>query len=515
MAGIKISLKLRNKLPEIQRKSLEEALWEQSSGQCFLCEEPLNRANDDIQVDHDEAQIEEGETSIENLNLVHRACNAAKRNSPTVEIKPYLKLAAFIKKHEGSVRYGECTKHFGIKPQAIVVNDVHKGVITIELPGGEIVKSPVYKSTNSEGTFEYCYVQVPREALFNDDDCQPRNIKLPQVWAIYIDLQKNPLHEPPGCRLLHDGKLTKLVMFDGQHKTVASWMAGEKNIVVKLYLNITLQQTIRLVNSVQAKIKKLPLSPFEIAAKLADEWQGQLGEYESDVGAEKMSEQGFIDWLKPTDRRRGKQAFEEACLQQLLDREDLAMLRFVKHAGTTTSDDELIPEATFKSKVVKELIHTKPLSTVGDEGQLRRSRESENIVKVLNYFAARVFEPNGEGVALNDSQKEIRRRFSYQAALKFVSEMLPKVAGTYCHKEPETVLLDAKITEEQWTSITAAFDRILNHPIWSKKFDIGEKSRAVEQALLKNQGVKEALASVGLTFGYIVGGESLDSDWHN
>lgn len=514
MAGIKISKALKSKLPEKQQIDLEDRLWEQSNGRCFLCEEELNRASDDIQVDHDEAEIEGGKTSIENLNLAHKSCNAAKRNNPTVNIKPYLKLQAFIKKHDGPVRYGECTKHFGIKPKSVVLSYQKPNSVRIELPGNEIVECPVFQSTNSEGPFKYCFVEVPREALFNDDECQPRNIKLPQVWAIYVDIQKNPLHEPPGCRLLKDGGSMKLLMFDGQHKTVASWMYGQKSIVVKLYLDISLAQTIRLVNSVQAKIKKLPLSPFEIAAKLADEWQGQLSEYESDVGAEQMSEQGFIAWLKPNDRRRGKQAFEEARLQNILEIEGFSLIRFVKHGAGVSPEHELIPEATFKSKLLKEMVHTKPLATVGDEGEVRRNREAENIVKVLNYFSSKVFEPNGEGVVLNEPQKEMRRRFAYQAALKFLGEMLPKVVGNICLKEPDTVFLDTKFTDEQWDRITAAIDRLVNHPVWTKDFKIGAKAKAVEESLLKNQGLKESLTAVGLTFGYIVGGEELAGDWY-
>lgn len=514
MAGIKISKALKSKLPEEQRDNLEELLWGQSHGRCFLCGEELNRANDEIQADHDEAEIEAGETSIENLNLVHKACNSAKKNSPTIDIRPYLKLQAFIKKHDGAVRYGECSKHFGISPKSSVISYPSANEVKLELPNGDVTSVQVYSSTNTEGTFKYCYVQVPRNALFNDDDCQPRNIKLPQIWAIYVDLQKNPLHEPPGCRLLPVAGGVKIAMFDGQHKTIASWMAGQERIVVKLYLDISLHQTIRLVNSVQAKIKKLPLSPFEIAAKLADEWQGQLGEYENDVGAEHMSEKGFIDWLKPNDRRRGKQAFEEARIQNILDAENFSLLRFVKHGPVAGSGDELIPEATFKSKLVKEMLHTKPLTTIGDDGEARRNREADNIVKVLNYFSDKVFEPNGESVVLSDEQKEKRRRFAYQASLKFLGEMLPKVVATICLKEPDTVFLDAKFSDEQWERVTAAIDRLIGHPIWAKEFKIGPRAKAVEEALLKNQGAKEALAAAGLTFGYIVGGETLAGDWY-
>ena len=41
MSEIKISAKLRNKLPEPQKKGLEEALWYHASERCFLMNNPL------------------------------------------------------------------------------------------------------------------------------------------------------------------------------------------------------------------------------------------------------------------------------------------------------------------------------------------------------------------------------------------------------------------------------------------------------------------------------------------
>ena len=69
-------------------------------------------------------------------------------------------------------------------------------------------------------------------------------------------------------------------MFDGQHKTVANWLMGRDTVVAKIYLNLEEVQAIELVNSIQAKIKKLPLSAFELAAKMSDEWQTHWQRYE-------------------------------------------------------------------------------------------------------------------------------------------------------------------------------------------------------------------------------------------
>lgn len=514
MAGIKISKALSNKLPENQRKDLEENLWKLSNGVCHLCGEAMNRAADLIEADHDIPEDQGGETTIENLKLAHKSCNAAKRHHPTVNIRPYLRLNAFIRKAmtAGPVRYGECATHFGIKPHTVRMTRLDGERVRFELPDGSIAECPVYRQENVAGSFEHCYLNVPREAIFNDEDCQPRNIKIAQAWAIYNDLQRNPLHEPPGCRLEQTkNDEYKLLMFDGQHKTVACWMNGYDHIVVKVYLNLTTQQATALVNSIQAKIKKLPLSPFEVAAKLGDEWEHKWTQYEEQVGTDHASEAGFIKWLAPGERSRGEQAFREGRIRQLLDRDDFVLMQHVKR---TPGDKGAIPEATFKSKVLAELVYAKPLKDIGEQGELKRSLEADNIIRLLNHFAAKVFEPSEGTDALTEEQEEAKRRLVYQGSLKFVSEMLRRIVNTFCTTDNGLEFIEAKIDDKKWAKISASIDRLVGHPIWQQDFELSPKTRLVREALLKNQQVKETLKDVGLTPGYILGAEPLAGDWY-
>jgi hypothetical protein len=514
VAGIKIAKALKLKLPAEQRVGLEDHLWDLSGGACHLCGEPMNRSADLIEADHDIPEDQGGETTIENLKLAHKSCNAAKRHHPTVNIRPYLRLNAFIQKTSvaGPVRYGECAQHFGITPQPVHMTRVGKNKVKFELPDGSTVESPVYKQGNAAGSFEHCYINAPRAAIFNDEDCQPRNVKVSQAWAIYNDLQKNPLHEPPGCRLEQIGnEKYKLLMFDGQHKTVASWMSDYDHIVVKVYLNLTVQQATALVNSIQAKIKKLPLSPFEVAAKLGDEWEHKWALYEEEVATENASEAGFIRWLTPGDRSRGQQAFREGRLRQLLDREDLLLLQYVKRQS---SEEGVIPEATFKSKVLAELVYSKPLTEAGEVGEQKRTREADNIVRVLNHFTAKVFEPAEGTDTLTTEQEETKRRLVYQGALKFISDMLRRILNNFCTTDTGLEFIEANIDDEKWAKISASIERLVNHPIWHQDFEVSPKARAVREALLKNQQVKETLKDVGLTPGYILGAEPLSGNWY-
>ena len=104
MTGIKISKKIRDALPREERAGLEEFLWDRSAGFCHLCARMMNRATDDIEPDHDSPDAEGGATCRDNLNLAHESCNRAKRNYPTVDVRPWLKLKAFAHERGGVVK---------------------------------------------------------------------------------------------------------------------------------------------------------------------------------------------------------------------------------------------------------------------------------------------------------------------------------------------------------------------------------------------------------------------------
>ena len=469
MPGITISKKLIKRLPIDEQEGLEDYLWSESGGNCFLCERKMNRAADEIEADHDQPVAEDGDDSRDNLHLTHQSCNRAKKNNPSVEIRPYLTLRAFLTDKGNQADYADCTEHFAIKPKHVSVEK--KGAVRVkwQFSDGSEQTATVHKESNDEGEFDYCFVNVPREALTNDDECQPRNIKIGQIWAIYVDLKRNPLHEPPGCRLRETKKKDhlELLMFDGQHKTVASWMRGYERITVKVYLSITKDQTIHLVNSVQAKIKKLPLSPFELAAKMAEEWREHWDRYEEQQGHEKASEAGFIAWLPKEERKRGKQALEEAILQAYMDSDDLQLLNFVHRAGTPKDDDKLITEAAFKNKLLKKMVRVQPLEAVGEDLQRIRELELSNICRVVNLITQEVFEISKGGGKNTDKARERRRRFVYQSSLSFVADLARCWVAHVLVVDEDAAFIEKKITGNSLKTIKSGVGKIASHPVWS------------------------------------------------
>lgn len=499
MPGIKISAAIRNAFPPSERASLETELWAKSSGLCFLCGRPLNKATDDIECDHHIPESEGGLTTLANLNLVHRQCNRFKRNAGSGDVRPYLKFRAFLDDRKHGVRYGECLPYFGVTPKHSHIEFPSDNEIEIHFPNGTQAVVPILVEKRQNKLYRFAFASVPIDAIFNDDAVQPRTVKPNHVYSILLDLARNPLHEAPSCRVEMDSQgKAKLLMFDGQHKTLATWLIGDKEVTMKLYLDFDQASATELVNSIQAKIKKLPLSPFELSAKLSDEWSQKLEQYETEVGDANASEAGFIAWLPSTERSRAKSAFKAALNQSFLAHPDLDILSQVAKSGDQSAIGK-ISENVFKTKILDILLYQHPLAEAGEEMVQLRETERKNVVEVLNAFSQLAFDDDGS------PQATVRiKRISYQSSLEYASKLLRGAVKHFISPGDDKAFLEKAPTEEQWKRIKEAIKRLVEHKVWTAEFDTADM-KAVELALSKNQGAEAAFAKAGLTLGFVVG----------
>ncbi len=509
--AIKISKTLIKKLPKNEQDNADQLLWNKSGELCFLCGGVLNEAGEDIVPDHDIPESDKGETILDNLNLTHVSCNSFKRNHPTVDVRPYLKLVRLMKDNGGFLKYDQAAKLLNIEPKPIQILSEGNNA-TFTFADNSISSVQVYSETNKEGDFKFCFVEVPANAIFNDDECQPRTIKEQHLWQIYNDINRNPLHEAPACRLKKDLtgiNLYNALMFDGQHKTLAFWVDGREKIVIKVYIDITKDQAIRLVNSVQSKIKKLPLSPFELAAKMSDEWQDRVSKYETEVGTENASEDGFINWVDKDEKARAKSAFTDALYQSIIDSDNLEFKKTVLKPGQKPTDEFSMSETTFKNKVLKQLLHTAPLKETFLSSQKLRSREADIVIKILNTFYQQLFKPDAPDL-LTPQDELKRKRLAYQVSLAYVMTLIRSVFGKKYILPDGRELIDKEIDEERIDFIENSIKRILDHPVWVSK-EQSKKMQAITTALIKNHDAAKALSDVGLKPGYGGGLDELDA----
>lgn len=507
MTGIQISKDLRAKLPPDEAEGIEDFLWNKANQSCFLCGEPMNRASDTLVADHDIPENRGGPTNRANLNLAHKQCNSAKRDNPSTNMREYLRVSAFVRKSGHRAKYDAFPDYFGIKLGESVVS-LNGGQATFEFPDGSKTTAPIYEELVGARIQRYCHVLTPREAIYNDDEAQPRTIKLKQIWAIYNDLHINPLHEAPGCRLPTPTGPVKFLMFDGQHKSIANWMMGRHHIVVKVYFDLTKDEANQLVNSVQSKIGKLPLSPFELAAKMADEWQAKFTQYEHEAGTN-ATEAGFLKWVPASDKNRAKQAFRSALIDSLMSRADLEFKKYIRSAEDAAGGFT-ITEQQLKSKVLERLLHLDALNEPSDRARALRDQESDNIVAVLNLFLGKIVDPRSDGSALDEREQERVRRMFYQSALAYLAAMIFRVFKQVLTPAVEARAMMEKVpTPNQWADVEAALQRFVDHPVWQAGLESSERMRAVDAALKQNQDAAGAFGAVELKPGYLVGADVL------
>jgi len=521
--GYKIKKRFITDLPEGEKKhydtveALGEHLYRRQSGACALCQDDMNKAAEApaevMVVDHDVPEIRGGTIKLSNIQLVHSVCNSVKSDMTTSEIKPYCRFRRHLMTLKGSPQYGNVLKHFDINLSKIEV-DIKPTTMTWTFGDNSKITTKIFTDSSihrdRDPEYRFTYVEIPKDALWNDEEVQPRAIYDMQIRKIFHDLIKNPLHEPPSCRLDEEGPdgLRKILMFDGQHKTISYWLHGNEKIVVKVYLDITRNEATYLVNSIQSKINKLKLSTFELASKMEQEYQDKLALYlkfcnDSD---KEPSESGFIAWTPAVDQDRTKEALKEALFISVLEHDDFRFKDFVRPSGERKKKDDIrITQIQMKNKVFKELCTLKPLEEPFTESATLRETERDNIIWLTNCLVDRLADPDPDGVndELSVAQLTARSRFFTGAVLKFTSSLVQQMYYFIKHKRGDRgggMFEDLDDNERE--ILEERIDTLCSHDAWFCDWDVNDEMKALKVAIDENRFVEEKFDDVALDLAY-------------
>jgi hypothetical protein len=500
-----VSKDIRKKLRKKDAENIEKKLWDKTGGKCSLCDEKLDQENDYIVPDHEIPQNDSGPTTLDNLNPAHSECNSFKQDNPSVDVRPFLKLKRKIDGKEDGTQFDGVLEIFNKGNRKVNIVNLKDKIQLDTGSGAEIY--PIFHEKKQS----FIYANVPIVCLTNDRKCQPRNINLKHLWSIFKDIQRNPLHEAPTCRLCPSEKSIskKLLIFDGQHKAVAFLLDKRDSICTKIYLDLDEAQANYLIGSIQSKIKKLPLSPFEFTRKMERELEQKWNKY-IETASDPKSEKNFISSIPAPDRKRAKIAFNEALCAQIIDDESLQIRKHVKNKKDK-NDLFVISEQAFKQKVVFTLLHSKPLADDLGKVLVKRENEGKNIRKLLNIFYAECFLPK-DGNTYTGSEKQKIKLMSYQGSLLYLSTLLKNLMSISFKTEPDDAFLLASKISPRWKEITSAIQRLSSHPFWIAPRAQSTKINDLHTALEKNQNVQESFKRIGLDVGYLLVRDD-DPEW--
>lgn len=455
--ALQVSQKIRNELRSNEKDleglkgqelkmEVKKRIAKRSKGKCHLCGQKLNWNDQStkIQCDHLEPQAEGGETSFSNLSAAHAGCNLKRNKYGLERSRRLLKMEAALAAGPGGAKFDDAAKALGFEPTKTTVElgpaDGEGQELTFHF-ADKVVPSRVVIQDLKEREFPSVFLGVPISAIYNDADCQPRSLDHKQYMKIYDDLDRNPLNELPTLRIEVEGggalSLSKpgqfscrLLMFDGQHKAVAHALQGGKELVARVYVEMSRSRANELVQSLQSRVPKLSLTPNEKGAKLGDEFDHEFKLYRETYDQGLWSEEHFFKQLPSARKKSLTREYPIALAGAIGNDEDLV----IRSVLTKKKAKGRLTEKMLTGKLILPMMRKKPLSADDESRQMLgtglREQERRSIVYVLDRLANEIFlfDEADEGARVR------AERFANQAVLAWFSGLVTSLVKWWATK---------------------------------------------------------------------------------
>lgn len=238
------------KLTDEQRSDLIKRLLAVQGGVCYLCEKKidLDLDKDDLDIDHikplnPEHFEQKGEDNENNMAVTHLHCNRAKSNKSVALYKSILKIKN-LEEQRKEVSLKDILEVYGGSKKELKYS-ISDNIFKYKI-GNENYSTQIF--TDELSGEKSCFVQLPIEYLFHDNEMNPRTLNASVTKLVEEFYYGNPqLHS---C--LATIKNGKVSIFDGQHKAVAQVVLGVKSLLVRIFIEPNLQR----LNSANVKAGK-------------------------------------------------------------------------------------------------------------------------------------------------------------------------------------------------------------------------------------------------------------------
>lgn len=454
-------------------------------GVCYLCGNPIHLESDTIDGDHIDP---DGGDRPENICLTHKKCNQKKRDLPLGLAKKWFELERFSKSYSDLPSFDDALDHFVEDNRQIIayeyIEEEGQDYLSLNFGDYQKIKTPCYEDPATESKF--CFCNVPIKNIFNDTDAQPRRITWRHVWRLLLDFTVHPIHEPSSLRLntIPETQNARLLLCDGQHKALAQIILDREIVPAKIYVDPDIQKIRTLIDTIQNRIKKMPLYPSIVMEKLSvihgDRWQRFINE-----SSPPHTERRFIRTFRSDEQKLIKNELREAIYNSILygatAESEHGILEYIEAEKRRAGPDKVMSMFLFKTTILKNFVYQDPCSfQVGSEDDLRL-KEVQNMRRFLDQVVS-VFFKDPLGILKVKDNKMIRifKSGSMRVWVKTLRSAINNRLSIIEHKEMDKTFL-REISEPQWNGIKAILERLEQHSIWS------DDSPDVESKLNENK----------------------------
>ncbi len=328
--------------------------------------------------------------------------------------------------------------------------------------------------------YHYFYIVLPAQYINNDQELQPRPLEMKRMWELYRHLMLHSQLTPSVCRLAD----SRIMLFDGQHKTAAQVWAKRNEIECKVYIDpqiVVLKETNLIAHD---KLRQMPFFSSVLINKWADLFSEQWQEYMHLPG--EKSEADFVSFLVRKGRKKTEalNMITSNIYDSILEDEDN---NFLKYISEYSHENGLLTLGKLKQNVFKKFICKPPLYLNIEDSDRLREHERTNVVKLLNKLAGQTANKETETVA------NIYLNGALKAWSTLLKETISQILGLYDDIDRKKILL-REINKEEWNIIGHKIERLFGHRIWSdnsnrtrENLKTGKESKTLD--FLKSRGL--------------------------
>jgi hypothetical protein len=265
-------------------------------------------------------------------------------------------------------------------------------------------------------------------------------------------------------------------------------------------LNLEREAAVQLVNSIQSRIKKLPLSAFESVAKMGDEYISKFDDYQ-ERSEPPHSEAGFLDFFPAERKTAAKQSFAASLISNVLEDDQLTIKQHIKQPNVRSSRH--LTEQMVRTKILDPLLHSKPLDEAFKASEGVRQAECQTAVGLINIVVELVFDKKEE----NEACATRSQRISYQASLNWLFTSIRWAYDYVCPKQ-EDYPMSRQPTKAEWKDLRKFIETAVNFPVWTEQEDT-QGMGPILNAMSKNQNLPQEFNKRGFNYGSIIKPQTL------
>ena len=386
-----------DRLNKDERNSLISKLCEMQNNKCFICDEIIDPAIQNVNIDHICPLANRGKDDESNFAITHEICNKSKNDADLRIARILFKLQKIRESisEKGKVatlqdvlnQYGGSKYSFKYQKE----NNRLKYSFS-EIGDNSIYEVPIYKD-NLSGE-ESCFIEVPLSYIFHDEKINPRGINNGIDKLIKEFYKTNPQLHLSLARIAEDGKIK---IFDGQHKGVAQIMLGTNKLVIRLFLNPNIQRLTETNRNAGSTLKQVAFDKSIIRQLNDTLYREKIEQYRMQKGLDdddlSFSEQNLVDFFRGESANIRKYIISNL-KQSIVEDPKNKLKEYINKGGR---ENELpISASSFDRTFLTLFINPKNILTTNmdyqeDEGTNPRFLERTQIVHLLNIIAEELY----------------------------------------------------------------------------------------------------------------------------